>query len=275
MPSPWEPEGRQGCVHVSAGLIDQAGPPHPRPPYRQRADRCTWLDSTTPGVLAGAIRSHLRRAVTRRNFRTRHQAQLSPTPVEDSSPPQNAPAYSSDVHVSSVSTDTYNAVPRSHGPRRRDADLAPCGVHAGPEAASWPRTTVKTPARTERYTAPPPALHRAGGRTAVLFRLSPALSRKRALFTAFVSIGAPWPEYMVRRRPPQRPANAQLGYPVRYAVRSQSGSATVRSTSTSCPAKPSWATPKSVLAVVNAGPRADSVSRRHAAPRMSLSLLRT
>lgn len=100
-------------------------------------------------------------------------------------------------------------------------------------------------------------------------------SGSRLTFTASVSIGAPCSEHMIRRKLPQRPTNAQLGHPVRCAVRSQSGSATVRSTSTSCPGKPSWLTPKSVLAVVNAGPRADSVSRRHAAPRVPLSLLRT
>lgn len=55
----------------------------------------------------------------------------------------------------------------------------------------------------------------------------------------------------------------------------QSGSATVRSTSTSCPAKPSCATPKSVLAEVKAGPRAEAVSRCQARPRSSLSSLRT
>lgn len=55
----------------------------------------------------------------------------------------------------------------------------------------------------------------------------------------------------------------------------QPDNATVRSTSTSCPGYPSCATPKRVLAVVNAGPRADSVRRRHATPSASLSSLRT
>lgn len=53
------------------------------------------------------------------------------------------------------------------------------------------------------------------------------------------------------------------------------GSDAVRSTSTSCPLKPSCATPRSVLAVVNAGPMTELVSRRHAAPRTSVSSLRT
>ena len=44
------------------------------------------------------------------------------------------------------------------------------------------------------------------------------------------------------------------------------GSAAVRSTSTRWLGKPSWATPSSVLAEVNAGPSADSVSRVHTLP---------
>lgn len=57
--------------------------------------------------------------------------------------------------------------------------------------------------------------------------------------------------------------------------RGQCGSAAVRSTSTSCPEKPSRATPRRVLAVVNAGPMTDAVRRCQAAPRTAPSSLTT
>lgn len=55
----------------------------------------------------------------------------------------------------------------------------------------------------------------------------------------------------------------------------QSGNAAVRSISISWPGNPSCATPSNVLAVVNAGPRGDRVSRSHAAPSTDLSSLTT
>lgn len=45
----------------------------------------------------------------------------------------------------------------------------------------------------------------------------------RLTLTAFVSIGAPWSEHMIRRRPPQRPVNAQLWDQVRWPFEPRDG----------------------------------------------------
>ena len=62
-----------------------------------------------------------------------------------------------------------------------------------------------------------------------------------------------------------------LAHPGTTRDEPQPGSAAVRSSSTSWPVKPSWATPRSVLAEVKAGARADVVSRSQTAPSTSRS----
>ncbi len=86
---------------------------------------------------------------------------------------------------------------------------------AGADDEMWPSLPFAERLAARRRTA---------GGTALVFSQDPAGHRprfpgSRLTLTAFVLIGAPWSEHMIRRRPPQRPANAQVNGLVRGPFR--------------------------------------------------------